>query len=300
MTAYQVMYQSGGGWPLNMFLTPDLKPFAGGTYFPPEDRQGRPGFLRVIKTLSTAWDEQGDEVVKSANDLHDRMRKIVETKIGSSHKLTLNQIDVACKKIQESMDPVQGGWGINGPKFPQVSHLRLLLRYWQRTGDDKALKNVLLTCDKMLEGGIHDQLMGGFHRYSVDRNWLVPHFEKMLYDQAQLLDLYLDVWLITGDLRYRDVAIGIADYVIRELQYHESAEKKSDGGFFAAQDAQSEGKEGKCFCWTYTELSQLLTPKEMSVVTRWFGITQKGNFIDHSDPEPLQNQNILHALVYQG
>ena len=286
MTSYQAMYQGGGGWPLNMFLTPDLKPFAGGTYFPPFDQQGRPSFLSVLKSIAKAWGERGTEVLKSANEIHANMSRVLENAEVVSGKLSLKDLDNAMHVLTESADAQEGGWG-DGPKFPQVSHLRFLLSQWKRTGDAKARDIVLLTCDKMMEGGIHDQLAGGFHRYSVDGKWLVPHFEKMLYDQAQLLDLYLDVWLVTRDKKYRDVIVSLADFVLREMTH-------PDGGFYCAQDAQSEGKEGKCYCWTLAELKKLLSPEELKVTQRWFGITEKGNFLDFSDPEPLKKQNILH------
>lgn len=286
MSAYQAMYQGGGGWPLNMFLTPDLKPFAGGTYFPPDDRQGRPGFMTVLKTLAKAWSEQGDEVIKSAESIHENMSRIFERAEVREGSLSLEDLDRSMGALVAEADAEHGGWG-GGPKFPQVSHLRFLLRQWQRTGEVKARQHVLLTCDKMMQGGIHDHLAGGFHRYAVDGEWLIPHFEKMLYDQAQLLELYLDVWLVTGERRYRQVAVGIADYVTGEMQ-HEG------GGFYSAQDAQSEGKEGKCFCWTLAQVEKLLSKDELAVALRWFGITAEGNFIDHSDPEPLLDLNVLH------
>lgn len=293
MTAYQAMYQNGGGWPLNMFLTPELKPFSGGTYFPPEGRQGQPGFLELLKKLSQAWNERGAEVVMSANDIHAGMREFLELKEWVPGSVTLADLDAAAKTITGGADLTHGGWG-GGPKFPQVSHLRFLLRQWHRTKDAKLLDLVKLTSDQMMRGGIHDHLAGGFHRYSVDGQWQVPHFEKMLYDQAQLLDLYLDVWLVTGDTRYQSVAIGIADYVLREMQYVNGSQK---GGFYSAQDAQSEGKEGKCFCWTLAELKELLSEAELKVAIRWFGITETGNFLDHSDPEPLLNQNVLRLAA---
>lgn len=286
MAAYQAMYQGGGGWPLNMFLTQDLKPFAGGTYFPPNDRQGRPGFKRVLATLAQAWNEQGDEVLKSANDIHRGMSESLIKSSVAAGEITGNDLAEAMKFLLQGADGKHGGWGM-GTKFPQVCHLRFLLRHWYRTGNKEAFKHARLTADKMMQGGINDHLAGGFHRYTVDDRWLVPHFEKMLYDQAQLLDFYLDLWLITGDLSYRAVAMDISDYVLREMQH-------KDGGFYSAQDAQSEGKEGKYHCWTLAELKALLNEDELKVATRWYGITEKGNFLDHSDPEPLLNLNVLH------
>lgn len=286
MTAYQAMYQGGGGWPLNMFLTPELKPFSGGTYFPPHDRQGRAGFTTVLKTIHSAWKEQGDEVLSSANQIHKKMQQVFEQGKVVDGELLLDDLNRAASKLVAEADSKFGGWG-GAPKFPQVSHLRFLLRQWHRTGDLPSRDHVLLTCDKMMEAGIHDQLAGGFHRYAVDERWLVPHFEKMLYDQAQLLELYLDAWLVTKDLRYRQVAVGIADYVTGEMQHDE-------GGFYSAQDAQSEGKEGKCFCWTLEQMKKLLKDDELAVATEWFGVSEEGNFVDHSDPEPLKNLNVIH------
>ncbi|WP_435895141.1 thioredoxin domain-containing protein [Oceaniferula spumae] len=287
MTAYEAMYDEGGGWPLNMFLTPDLKPFAGGTYFPPEDKHGRPGFKRVLNGLVKTWNEKGPEVVKSANDIHASMsRTLLEAEVEKG-AMGIKDLDLAAATLIKEADMKNGGWG-QGPKFPQVSHLRFLLRQWQRTGNEDALKVVVLTCEKMMEGGIHDQLSGGFHRYAVDGVWLVPHFEKMLYDQAQLLDLYLDVWLVTGDRRFRKVAKDLSDYVLREMQ-------DAQGGFYCAQDAQSEGKEGKFACWTMAQMKGVLEADELKLAVRWFGVTEKGNFLDHSDPAPLPNQNVLYV-----
>lgn len=286
MTSYQAMYQGGGGWPLNMFLTPELKAFSGGTYFPPEARRGRPSFMQVLQTMEKAWRENGADVVKSANNMHQKMSAALEGVEVKPSELTVSDLDKSMNGFIESADTVNGSWG-GAPKFPQVSNLRFLLSQWGRTGNVAARDHVIFTCDQMMQGGIHDHLAGGFHRYSVDEQWLVPHFEKMLYDQAQLLDLYLDVWQVTGEQKYRNVAVGIADFVLREMQ-------QKQGGFYSAQDAQSEGKEGKCFCWTLAELKELLTAEELALVTRWFGVTAEGNFLDHSDPLPLPDQNVLH------
>jgi uncharacterized protein YyaL (SSP411 family) len=177
-----------------------------------------------------------------------------------------------------------GGWG-QQQKFPQPSHLRFLLR----NGGEKEREFALMTCRKMIAGGIHDQIGGGFHRYTVDPVWLVPHFEKMLYDQAQILDVMLEAWLRTRGPEFRRAAVGIAEYVLDQLS-HEG------GGFFSAQDAQSEGKEGKYWCWTTAELEALLTEAEFLAVKEHFGLTAGGNFLDHSDPEPLENQNVLSVV----
>ena len=285
MTAFQAMFGQGGGWPLNMFLTPDLKPFFGGTYFPPRDRLGRPGFLTVLKRLGAAWRDHREEVVESAERIHARLKEALEDGRGAGdgpEDLEPRWIEEAREAVMAGADLARGGWG-RGPKFPQPSHLRFLLR----AGDREEREFVLRTCREMMAGGIHDQLGGGFHRYAVDGIWLVPHFEKMLYDQAQLLDVYVEAWRVSRDAEFREVAEGIGDYVLRELRHPR-------GGFFSAQDAQSEGKEGKYWCWTQDELRELLSEEEFETASRWFGITREGNFLDHSDPEALRGQNVLH------
>ena len=287
MTAYQAMSGGGGGWPLNMFLTPDLTPFYGGTYFPPRSRGGRPGFLDALNQLATMWKENGEELQKSAGENYEKLRKFLEEKearSGGEGDLTTALLDSAVADLLEGGDSKDGGWGV-GPKFPQPSHLRLLMR----CGDEKEREFAYFTCRKMMRGGIYDQLMGGFHRYSVDAVWLVPHFEKMLYDQAQLTEVYLDAWLQTKDPAFREIAVQTAEYVLRDLTHPE-------GGFWSAQDAGSEGKEGKCFCWAEAELKKLLEPEEFAVVKGYYGVTAEGNFLDHSDPEPLLNQNIFSVV----
>ena len=285
MTAYQAMTQQSGGWPLNMFLTPDLKPLTGGTYFPPEDRDGQPGFPTVLKQIHNVWDTKREEVLKQSVEMHGQMKAYFKTLHSQSEteiKPSRLVVDQSIPKILAQIDPVWGGLGTR-MKFPQVSVFRFLLQ----SGDPKAVEAVLKTCRHMMDGGIYDQVMGGFHRYAVDREWLIPHFEKMLYDQAQLMELYLDALQITGEEEFRSVVKGIADYVLRDLTHPE-------GGFYCAQDAQSEGKEGKCFCWTEKELAALLSAGEMKIAREVLGVSVKGNFIDQSDPEPLPNQNILY------
>ncbi len=285
MSAFRAMSGQSGGWPLNMFLTPDLKPLTGGTYFPPEDREGRPGFLTVLKQIHGFWQEKREEMSSQAEQGFQALQKHFE----GLHVLEAGRDDLTKGLITKGaeiaagvIDPEWGGFGTE-MKFPQVSAMRFLLS----VGDKKAKDLVLMTCRRMMDGGIHDQVAGGFHRYAVDREWLVPHFEKMLYDQAQLLELFMDAWLVTRDDDFEQVARGIAEYVLRDLRHPE-------GGFFCAQDAQSEGKEGKFCCWTLDELKEVLTEEEVKLAQSVFGVTEKGNFLDHSDPDPLRNQNILH------
>lgn len=285
MTAFQAMTQQTGGWPLNMFLTPDLKPLTGGTYFPPEDRDGQPGFPTVLKQIQGVWTSNKDEVVAQSKEMHKKMEEYfggLHEKKDNAGELKASLAEQGVQRILAEVDPTWGGLG-KDMKFPQVGVFRLLLQ----SDDAKAREAILKTCRQMMNGGIHDQVMGGFHRYTVDREWLVPHFEKMLYDQAQVLELYLDAWQITGDDSFKQVAVGVADYVLRDLTH-------PDGGFYCAQDAQSEGKEGKCFCWTVGQLKEVLSEEEMKMAREVLGVTDQGNFVDHSDPEPLKDQNILH------
>ena len=288
MTAYQAMTGQTGGWPLNMFLTPDLAPFFGGTYFPPTDRGGRVGFKSVLLQLKDAWASKQDEVVASAKQLR---QHLLDSSVAAGVAELVPSVAIlesAEQSLMQSGDAQKGGWG-KGPKFPMPSNLRFLLRSWKRGGDPKVLDFVELTAREMAKGGIHDQLGGGFHRYTVDGKWLVPHFEKMLYDQAQLLDFYLDLYQITKKQEYAEVARSLCGYVLRDM--------RADGGaFYCAEDAQSEGKEGKYFCWTTSELKSLLDPAEFTEVCGYFGITDEGNCYDHSDPEALKAQNVLSLV----
>jgi uncharacterized protein len=287
MTFVQAMVGQGG-WPLNVFLTSDLKPFYGGTYWPPEAKFGRPSFLQVLQQVQKAWSERRDQIAESAGETHKRLVDITERESQGVLVLTNSVLRQAAAQLKQNYDPQHGGWG-TAPKFPSPSHPSFLLMYGAKFKDQEAVDMVLHTCERMASGGIYDQIGGGFSRYSVDEKWLVPHFEKMLYDNAQLLSLYLDCYLITGEAGYADVAREIIRYVLRDMTHPE-------GGFYSAEDADSEGKEGKFYCWTRAELRDLLTPEEFNVATRIFGITDQGNFVDHSDPNPLPNQNVLSIV----
>jgi uncharacterized protein YyaL (SSP411 family) len=288
MTAAQAM-SGQGGWPLNCFLTPDLKPFFAGTYFPPEPKYGRPSFLQLLQQIAEVWKTKRADVTASAEDMHKRLDEFTSQQTNANVILSPAILYNAAAQFKTEYDSVNGGFG-GAPKFPRPSVPIFLLRNSIRLHDDEAVKMVLHTCDKMAAGGMNDQLGGGFARYSVDEKWLVPHFEKMLYDNAQLVNLYLDVFLVSGEKKYADVAREIITYVLRDMT-------NPDGGFFSAEDADSEGKEGKFYCWTKSELSKLLTVEEFNVVVRYFGITEEGNFVDHSDPNPLPNQNVLSIVV---
>jgi hypothetical protein len=287
MTAMQAM-GLGGGWPLNAFITPDLKPFYGGTYFPPESKYGRPSFLQVLQNVHELWTTRHGDVLNSAADMHKQLEHITTQE--ADHKLVLSPaiLDRAAKAFKNEYDSHNGGFG-RAPKFPRPTQPQFLLRWAVRHNDKEAIKMVLHTCDKMAAGGMYDQLGGGFARYSVDEKWLVPHFEKMLYDNAQLIHLYLDAYLVSGEKRYADVARDIIRYVLRDMTHPE-------GGFYSAEDADSEGKEGKFYAWTKSEIEQLLTKPEAEAAIKYFGVTEHGNFIDHSDPNPLPNQNVLSIV----
>ena len=277
-----------GGWPLNVFITPDLKPFYGGTYWPPESKYGRPSFLQVLEQVGKLWQTRQADIKESAEDFHSKLQGFTAQQQTNASMLTPAILHSAVAHFKEEYDPRHGGFG-NAPKFPRPSQPIFLLREAVRFGDTNAIEMVLNTCDKMAAGGMHDQLGGGFARYSVDAQWLVPHFEKMLYDNAQLLNLYLDAYLVSGNPKYADTARKIIAYVLRDMTHPE-------GGFYSAEDADSEGKEGKFYCWTKAELAKLLSPEEFNVAVSYFGITDEGNFVDHSDPEPLPNQNVLSVV----
>jgi uncharacterized protein YyaL (SSP411 family) len=286
MTAVQAMGQ-GGGWPLNVFLTPDLKPFYGGTYWPPESKFGRPSFLQVLEHIVELWQKRPDDLTKSSIDFHEKLIEHTSVEGSDAGPFSQTLLNNAARQFKGEYDSQYGGFG-GAPKFPRPAQPSFVIRHAVRHDDKKGIEMVLHTCDQMARGGMYDQLGGGFSRYSVDAMWLVPHFEKMLYDNAQLVQLYLDAWLVSGDRAKANVARDIIRYVLRDMT-------DPAGGFFSAEDADSEGKEGKFYCWTKEELQKLLTADEFKVALQYFGVTEKGNFVDHSDPHPLPNQNVLHV-----
>ncbi|MEY4385670.1 MAG: hypothetical protein RLY20_953 [Verrucomicrobiota bacterium] len=281
-----------GGWPMSVFLTPDLKPFYGGTYFPPEPRYGRPSFIQLVERLAELWRERRDDLVLNAEQTHAQLSDMLQSQsVHSAGSLEPELLRAAGGAFKEMYDPQHGGFG-RAPKFPQPSQPQFLLRYAHRFGDEAAKQMVLHTCERMAAGGIHDQLGGGFARYSVDAEWLVPHFEKMLYDNAQLVQLYLDAYLVCQPDQadaFAAVVRSTLNYVLRDMTHPE-------GGFYSAEDADSEGHEGKFYCWTHDELAKLLAPEEFNVVADHFGITKQGNFTDHSHPSPLPGQNVLSIV----
>lgn len=291
MMALQALTGSGG-WPMSLFLTPDLKPFYGGTYFPPEDRHGLPSFARVLKTIASTWQNRREEVLGSADELTQHLHKLLVPRGGP---LPQDLHAQALKQLARAHDATYGGFG-GAPKFPQTPILTYLLALaWK--GDPLAWGMLELTLDKMAEGGIYDQVGGGFHRYAVDGIWRVPHFEKMLYDNAQLAWVYLGMSRLTGKTLYRRVTLETLDYLLREMQHPE-------GGFYSAQDADSEGVEGKFYVWSEQEVRAVLGSDAVDGVSasaeaalKLFGVSQAGNWegvnvLEARYPEPALRQEL--------
>jgi len=267
MKAVQAMTGSGG-WPMSVFLTPELEPFYGGTYFPPRGLYGRPGFPQVLSGLAKAWKEDRANLAKRARTLAEHIAD--EGRAKAAGEIDPAVLDASRVALVGQFDPRWGGFG-DAPKFPHAIDLRILLRHAQRTNDASARRAAILSLERMAEGGIHDQLGGGFHRYSVDEQWLVPHFEKMLYDNALLVPAYLEAWLVTGDARHADVARRACDWALREMS-------TAQGGFASSQDADSEGEEGRFFVFDLRELEKILGAKQGAHAAEWFGVTSEGNF----------------------
>jgi uncharacterized protein len=258
-----------GGWPMTVFLTPDGTPFFGGTYFPPEDRPGLPAFTRVLEAISSAWRTKREEVVQSGAQLKEHLGQRI-TAAPSREVIDTQVLDQAAVGIDSQYDPVDAGFG-NAPKFPQPMAVDFLLRYWRRMGNERALEAATHTLDKMARGGMYDQLGGGFHRYSTDQQWLVPHFEKMLYDNAQLARAYLSGYQATGNAYFRTIVEQILNYVVRDMT-------DPGGGFYSTEDADSEGVEGKFYVWTPAQLRDALGEEDARIFGAFYDVTEAGNF----------------------
>jgi uncharacterized protein YyaL (SSP411 family) len=283
MEATQAMTGSGG-WPMTVFLTPDGRPFFAGTYFPKSSHHGGPGFVDVMRAVHEAWGERRDDLLAQADQLAEavRARSILGSSAdGHAHALDRTLLQAGYESLRELFEAEWGGFG-RAPKFPQVSFLELLFRAHSHNRSPETLAMLTTTLDAMASGGIYDHVGGGFSRYSVDAFWMVPHFEKMLYDQAQLLRAYVHGWQVTGNDNWAQVASEIVEYVLRDL-------RSSAGGLYSAEDADSEGEEGRFYVWRPEEIADVLDSEGLTAdAIEWWGVTKAGNF---------EGSNILHRPV---
>jgi len=289
-----------GGWPMSVFLTPDLKPFYGGTYFPPEDRYGRPGFRAILSRLAEAWEKEHEKVLNSANGVMQALREASSADQGGAGKLEKSVLDKTYQQTKASYDKTYGGFG-GAPKFPRPVTLNFLLRYYARTGEKPALEMTLQTLRAMAQGGIHDHIGGGFHRYSTDARWHVPHFEKMLYDQAQLAIAYTEAYQVSKDPFFADIARDILEYVLRDM-------RGPGSGFYSAEDADSlfeagepEHGEGAFYVWEAKEIQDVLGAEMAAVFHFYYGVEPSGNVPAQQDVQgEFKGRNILivrHSLA---
>ena len=284
MQAVQAM-TGRGGWPMTVFLSPDGRPFFGGTYFPRDDRHGMPGFVRVLEAVDDSWRNRRNDLLEQAGKLTNALERIGSLgATGEGPAASPEILARAYDAARAQYDPQFGGFG-PAPKFPQAMTLDFLLRTYLRNESPETLDMVRTSLDAMAAGGMYDQVGGGFHRYSTDAYWLVPHFEKMLYDQALLTGAYLRAYLVTGEPRYRRVVEETIGYVLRDLRHEQ-------GGFFSAEDADSDGVEGKFYLWSLDEIERVCGDDADEVV-RYFGSTEGGNF---EDPHTGYRGNILHVV----
>ena len=283
-----------GGWPMSVFLTPQLEPFFGGTYFPPESRGGRLGFKELLLKIAETWKDRREAIVSSAGQLTQQLKRSEDVSGNESLNLGGELLWDTYQWYRSNYDTNQGGFG-RAPKFPRPVNFNFLLRYQARTGRKKPLEMTTRTLRKMALGGIHDHLGGGFHRYSTDDRWHLPHFEKMLYDQAQLAISYLEAFQITGDRFFAEVARGIFRYVLRDMV-------DKEGGFYSAEDADSplrhgeteEHAEGAFYVWTWSEIEYLLGKQDALIFQHYYGIKEKGN-VERDPFKEFTSKNILHV-----
>ncbi|MGM0578774.1 MAG: thioredoxin domain-containing protein [Myxococcota bacterium] len=282
-TSVQLMREGMGGWPLTVFLTPNLKPFWGGTYFPKEPRYGMPSFPQILQGIADAWEQRRDVAEEQGDTLLKHVARVTRPQERADGLPDEELFARLAEAVHARYDPRWGGFGTR-PKFPSASNLSLMLRAWRRSGEEHLRDAALHTCDRMAAGGIYDHLGGGFHRYTVDERWLVPHFEKMLYDNASLLGLYTEAWQVAGHRRHAEVVAETVAYLLREMQAPE-------GGFYSTQDADSEGEEGRFFVWDLDEVREVLEPlgpDRADLFETVYGVTEAGNF---------EGRNILHVAM---
>ena len=278
MNAVQMM-TGRGGWPMTMFLTPERTPFYGGTYFPPEDRYNVPGLPKILRGVADAYHNQPQDVAKSASQILSRLQSMSRS-AESTEPFDPDMIIRGAEQLAQAHDAQHGGFG-QAPKFPNAGVYELLLRAYHRSKNPRFLDIITFTLRQMAEGGIYDHLGGGFHRYSVDEKWLVPHFEKMLYDNAQLVRSYAQVYQITGAPLFKKVVEETVGYLLREML-------QPQGGFYSTQDADSEGVEGKFFVWSPDEVKNLLGEQAAQIFSRVYDVSEAGNF---------EHESILHPIL---
>ena len=289
MTVCQMISQGGCGWPLTIIMTPDKKPFFAATYIPKESRYGRAGMMDFIPKIKELWVSERDNILQSADSITDAVRKATDVSQNTEGKdLSTKTLNNAYNQLLRNFDEDKGGFG-SKPKFPTPHNHLFLLRYWKRTGDPLALQMVEKTLQEMRLGGIYDHVGFGFHRYSTDQKWLLPHFEKMLYDQALLVMAYTETYQVTGKEEYENTAREILTYVLRDMT-------SPEGGFYSAEDADSEGEEGKFYVWTEEELIEILGKEDAELVIKTYNTHNEGNFIEEAGGHKT-GANILH-LVY--
>jgi uncharacterized protein len=294
---YMLFVQSttgSGGWPMSVFLTPTIQPFLGGTYYPPDDRYGRPGFGSLLTRLAEIWAKQPGQIVEQSNRFTEAIQSYLVSADGKDVSAPRAEwVDRGCEQLAQGFDPDEGGFS-PAPKFPRPAVFNFLFRYWYRAGSDPVRDMALFSLKKMATGGMYDHLGGGFHRYSVDARWHVPHFEKMLYDQAQLAVAFLEAFQVTEDNWFTQIARETLGYIKRDLT-------SPEGGFYSAEDADSlptadadHKREGAFYVWTADEINACLTPDEATVFRRIFGVEEAGNVSAGSDPHgELTGQNVL-------
>jgi len=280
------MLTGSGGWPLNVFLTPEKKPFYAATYIPKTGRQGRPGMLQLIPRLAQLWENEREKISSSTDEIISAFQK--SNQFEGDDELDELVLDKAYSQFESQYDTVHGGFG-SSPKFPSAHNLMFLLRYAQRNPDSKALEMVEQTLTQMRRGGIFDHIGWGFHRYSTDPKWLVPHFEKMLYDQAILLMAYTEGWQLTGNDLFKQTADEIITYLLRKMQ-------DDSGGFYSAEDADSEGEEGKFYVWSISEVREILPATESELAIEVFNFTEDGNYADEATGQ-CTGKNIPHLRM---
>ncbi|HXV84444.1 MAG TPA: thioredoxin domain-containing protein, partial [Candidatus Binatia bacterium] len=278
MNAVQ-MLTGRGGWPMTVFLTPEGKPFYGGTYFPPEDRYGVPGFPKILQGVANVYREKPQDVERSVEQILTALQRMSLT-ASTQQPFSPDIIGQSAEQLARAYDHDHGGLG-KAPKFPNVGVYELFLRHYYGSKNHQFLEMVTHTLTRMAEGGIYDHLGGGFHRYSVDEKWLVPHFEKMLYDNAQLVRIYAQVYRVTGEPRFKQVVEETTNYLMREML-------SPEGGFYSTQDADSEGEEGKFFVWTPEEVTRILGEERSEIFCRIYDVSEQGNF---------EEKNILHPIL---